>query len=278
MSDRLEARVDALFIYPIKACGAMGVAQLDITPAGLIAGDREWAVVDEKNEVTWQGAHPRLALVRPTRHGHGLQLSVPGGAVIEVPVADANAPCTVRMWNDSVKEMETFDAFDAGDAAALLLWRVTGAPLRLVRLGAQALARRGINPLHLVSVPSLGELNAQLASEGLAEAEALRFRPNLVLGAMTEPLLPFIEEQVTHVGGGADGGAWQMPVSAPCIRCVVPGVSPSSGELSEALPLAVAHLSGQRFPGGPSVFGVYAMPIPGTRIHSGDRLWLELNF
>lgn len=276
MSDRLEARVDALFIYPIKACGAMRVTQLDITAAGLIAGDREWAVIDDKGEVTWQGAHPRLALVRPALDGGVLRLTAPGETDVEV--ASAEGPCTVRMWNDSVKEMETFAAFDAGDAAAALMQQVTGAPLRLVRFGAQALARRGINPLHLVSLPSVDELNAHLAGEGIAEAEALRFRPNLVLGATAEPLLPFIEEQVTQVHGGEGEHSWQMPVSAPCIRCVVPGVSPSSGEVNEALPPAVAQLSGQRFPGEPSIFGVYAMPAPGTQIRAGDRLWLELNF
>jgi len=276
MPDRLEACVDALFIYPIKACGAMRVTQLDITPSGLIAGDREWAVIDEKNEVTWQGAHPRLALVRPTLEGGVLRLAAPGEAVVEVTAA--TEPRTVQMWNDSVKEMESFAGLDAGDAAAAMLQRVTGAPLRLVRFGALALARRGTNPLHLVSMPSLDELNAHLAGEGLAEAEALRFRPNLLLGAAAEPLLPFIEEQVTQVHGGEGERAWQMPVSAPCIRCVVPGVSPLSGEMNEDLPPAVAQLSGQRFPGGPSVFGVYATPAPGTRICSGDRLWLELNF
>ena len=276
MSDRLEARVDALFIYPVKACGAMRVTQLDITAAGLIAGDREWAVVDDKGEVTWQGAHPRLALVRPTLDGDVLRLTAPDGTVVEL--ASAEAPCTVQMWNDSVKEMETFAAFDAGVGAASLLQRVTGAPLRLVRFGAQALARRGANPLHLVSLPSLDELNAHLAGEGIAEAEVLRFRPNLVLGTSAEPLLPFIEEQVTQVHGSEGEHSWQMPVSAPCIRCVVPGVSPLSGEVTEALPPAVAQLSGQRFPGGPSVFGVYALPTPGTQIRAGDRLWLELNF
>ncbi len=121
-----------------------------------------------------------------------------------------------------------------------MLQRVTGAPLRLVRFGPEALARRGSNPLHLVSVPSLDELNAHLAGEGLAEAEALRFRPNLVIGVAAEPLLPFIEEQTTQVRGGEDEHAWQMTVSAPCIRCVVPGVNPSSGEMNQALPPAVA--------------------------------------
>jgi uncharacterized protein len=276
MSDCLEARVDALFIYPIKACGATRVTHLDIGATGLIAGDREWAVVDEKGEVTWQGAHPRLALVRPTLDGGVPQLTAPGEAVAEV--ASAAEPRAVQMWNDSVKVMETFTAFDAGDMAAALLQRATGAPLRLVRLGPQALARRGTNPLHLFSMASLDELNAHLAGEGLAEAEALRFRPNLLLGATTEPLLPFIEEQVTQIHGGEGGRAWQMPVSAPCIRCVVPGVSPQSGEMNADLPPAVAQLSGQRFPGGPSIFGVYASPTPGTRICVGDRLWLELSF
>jgi uncharacterized protein YcbX len=201
-----------------------------------------------------------------------LRASAPDDAPVELLVDGPER--TVKMWNDSVKEMESFSAFDAGDAAADLLRRVTGAPLRLVRFGPEALARRGVNPLHLVSAASLEELNLHLARAAVAPAEALRFRPNLVLGHVDEPLLPFIEEQLTQL----HADAWRMPVTAPCIRCVVPGVHPLTGEVSEALPPEVAVLSAQRLPGGPSCFGVYAAPPPHSRIVTGQQVGLELSF
>jgi uncharacterized protein YcbX len=274
MPDLHAARIDALFVYPIKAGGALRVNELEITAEGLIRGDREWAVIDEKNEVTWQGAHPRLARLQPMQAHGALQVAAPGEAAADVP-ADGPARL-VQLWNDSVKEMETFTAFDAGDAVAALLQRVTGSALRLVRFGPDALARRGVNPLHLVSTTSLDELNQHLSVDGLPPAEALRFRPNLVLGAADEPLLPFIEDQLACLHDAA--GAWRMPVSTLCVRCVVPGVDPQTGEVSAALPPAVAVLSAERFPGGPSCFGVYATPVPGTRIFAGGRVGLELAF
>lgn len=272
MSDLLAARIDALFLYPIKACGAMEVGELSIDGAGLIEGDREWAVIDAKDEVTWQGAHPRLARIQPMKAAGMFQVSAPNEAPLELP--PTGPARTVKMWNDSVKEMEAFTAFDAGDAAATLLQRVTGAPLRLVRFGPQALTRRGVNPLHLVSTASLDELNAHLALTSQVRAEAHRFRPNLVLGHLDEPLLPFIEEQLIQV----HGNGWRMPVTAPCIRCVVPGVHPLTGEVSETLPAEVAAVSAQRLPGGPSCFGVYAAPTPLSRIGAGQQVGLELSF
>lgn len=272
MSDLPVARIDALFIYPIKACAALKVGELSINGAGLIDGDREWAVVDEKDEVTWQGAHPRLACVQPMRSAGGLRMSVPGEVPVELPVGGPAR--RVKMWNDSVKQVESFTGFDAGDAAAALLRQVTGAPLRLVRFGPEALARRGVNPLHLVNAASIDELNLHLGGSAGIQAEALRFRPNLVLGHVDEPLLPFIEEQLVQVHG--DG--WRMPVTAPCIRCIVPGVHPTTGVVSEALPLEVAAVSAQRLPGGPSCFGVYAAPAPWSRISAGQRVGLELSF
>lgn len=264
MPDLLDSRVDALYIYPIKSCAAVPVDALQVNQAGLIAGDREWAVIDEKDEVTWQGAHPRLARIRPRLTADRLSIEADGEA--GVALAAGGQARTVRMWNDSLRAVETFGAFDAGDEAAALLQRVTGAPLRLVRFGPEALARHGLNALHLISTASLDELEPTVA--------ALRFRPNLVLGGSDEPLMPFIEEQVTHVHG--DG--WCMTVTLPCVRCVVPGVHPQTGEVDDTIPPAVAASSAQRFPGEPSRFGIYAAPTPGCRIAVGQLVGLELGF
>jgi hypothetical protein len=59
---------------------------------------------------------------------------------------------------------------------------------------------------------------------------------------------------------------------------VVPGVDPHTGAVFESLPPAVAAASAERFPGGPSCFGVYAVPTPGARIVAGSPVRLELAF
>jgi uncharacterized protein YcbX len=59
----LHAVVDALYIHPIKGCAGERVPALQFSAQGLIAGDRQWVVVNTDAQVVWQGSHPQLALV-----------------------------------------------------------------------------------------------------------------------------------------------------------------------------------------------------------------------
>ena len=77
----------ALYIHPIKACAALAVDELLLDASGRAFGDREWAVIDAQDAVTWQGSHPRLALVRPCLEGAGLRLHAPGHGDIATPAA-----------------------------------------------------------------------------------------------------------------------------------------------------------------------------------------------
>ncbi len=171
MHNTLRFHVDALFIYPIKACAGLRVARLEFLAQGMVAGDREWVVVDTQGEVVWQGSHPRLALVQPSLQAGSLVLTAPGEAQVTVPPPGGAAACEIRIWNDVDKCMETHTGFDAGPQAAQLLETVTQAKLRLVRLGAAAQSRPCVNPVHLVSQLSLSELNQHLMASGGVEAE-----------------------------------------------------------------------------------------------------------
>ncbi len=281
--DGVATRVQALFLYPIKACAGLPVSRLVADARGHITGDREWAIVDAQGEVTWQGAHPRLALVRPALHEGALRLSATGHAFLALQDPALGTPRTVRWWNDSTKRNEEHLVHDAGDDAAAWLQQVTGAPLRLVRFGPQALVRPGLNPLHLVSSASVTELCAQLggsmASPSAADAMVARLRPNVLLrGDPAQAWWPFLEERARRFHGTTGKRAWSMPVTGHCIRCVVPGVDPATGQMDDAVPQALAQLSAQRFPGGPSCFGVYAAPPPGETIGLHDVLHAELDF
>lgn len=144
MSDVLHAVADALYVYPVKACAGLRVDQLQFSEQGLIAGDREWVVVNaDSGEVVWQGSHPRLALVHPRVAPGWLHLSGPEGRALAVPHPPRGAACQVKIWNSSLQCNEAFDGIDAGDAACAWLQNITGTALRLVRLEAAALARCG---------------------------------------------------------------------------------------------------------------------------------------
>ena len=267
----LACAATALLVYPIKACAGVSVPELALDARGGAAGDREWAIVDAEGAVTWQGAHPRLALVRPRVTRAGLALGGPGADDIDVPPDAALAPCRIRIWNDLGTRHDTFDAADAGDAVAAWLERVVGAPLRLVRLGEAALAREGTNALHLVFTPSVAVLEAQWGA-----TDPRRFRANVVLEIPGGDGNEFIEESVAAL-------EWQgvtatrLEITAPCIRCVVPNVDPASARVDESFGDALTRLSQQRRPGA-TVFGIYARGAAGARLRVGDTARMVLAF
>ena len=275
----LACTATALFVYPVKACAAMAVDELALDERGAAVGDRGWAIVDAEGAVTWQGAHPRLALVRPRAQGATLLLESDGIDAIAAPDAARLAPCRVRIWNDATARHDTFDAADAGDAVAAWLARVCGAPLRLVKLGAQARARDGVNALHLVFAASAAAVDAALASAGLPGADPRRYRPNIVLAVPAgSDGIEFIEESLAALEWQHGATATRLQITAPCVRCVVPNVDPASARVDDAVLDTLARLSQQRRPGGATVFGVYARGPAGARLRVGDTARMELAF
>jgi len=265
----LACAATALFVYPVKACAGVPVQALELGPRGVV-GDRRWAVVDARGETTWQGAHPRLALVHPRVTPAGLRLESPGVAGIDVPADAAPAPCRVRMFNDLTAVHDTFDAADAGDAVAAWLEAVAGAPLRLVRLGEDALAREGINALHLVFSPSVAAVQARWG-----DTDARRFRPNIVLSMPEAAGNEFIEESLEALEWGQDG--LRLDITTPCVRCVVPNVDPASARVDSSFLDTLAQLSLQRRPGA-TVFGIYARGPVGATLRVGDTARMVLAF
>ena len=201
----LTCAASALYLYPIKACAGLAVPAFELDASGGAVGDRGWAIVNAAGEVTWQGAHPRLALVHPRLADARLRLGAPGVDDIETP--DELSACRVKIWNDLGARHDTFDAADAGDAVAAWLERVVGAPLRLVRLDAAARAREGTNALHLVFSASVAAVDAQLATQGVAPADPRRYRPNIVLSMRGGDGVEFIEESLEALEWHGSAGA-----------------------------------------------------------------------
>ncbi len=267
----LACSVAALAFYPIKACAGVPVQALELDARGGAAGDREWAIVNAQGEVTWQGAHARLALVHPRVTPAGLRLGAHGFEEIAVaPPAELTA-CNIRIWSDLHARHESFDAADAGDAVAAWLEEVVGAPLRLVRLGDAALAREGTNALHLVFSPSIAAVDALWGA-----TDPRRFRPNIVLTMAQADGNEFFEESLAALDWQGDA-ALHLQVTAPCVRCVVPNVDPASARVDDGFLDTLARLSRQRRPGG-TVFGIYARGPAGARLRVGDTAGMVLAF
>lgn len=273
MAADLRLHVAQLFVYPVKACAGVPVQRLSFDAAGGVAGDRQWAVVDEEGTVTWQGAVPRLALVRPHPVPGGLVLQAPGVPMLYVDASEGRG-CEVRLWNDALQVHELFPARQAhGDAAAWLM-QATGARLRLVQLGEAALRRDTLNPVHIVSARSLAALDERLRARGASPAAVQRFRPNVVIDG--DALEPFDEDLLRCMRWPAGGAALQ--VLEPCVRCVVVNVDPQTGETGHEPLALLGALGAARRPGAPVSFGVYARAAGRGTLEVGEPGQAELAF
>lgn len=267
----LTARISALWRYPVKSCAGEAVDELVLDNGGWPVGDREWGVVDAAGELTWMGAHPRLARVQAALRPDHLQLTT-AGAALAVPLTGGDE-VTARGWNGVRQDFDPLQAWDAGDAAADLLQSATGAALRLVRLSLPARRRPMLNALHLLGDGSLQAWREALtpALDRLTE----RARPNLVLTAEDgEPLTPFIEDLITE----AQVGALTLRRIGVCERCLMTTVDPATGEPQAAALEALTRLSQQRAPGAPVQFGVYVSASGAGPLRLGDRVSVALAF
>lgn len=263
--------IDALYVYPVKACAGVAVEHLVIDGEGGATGDRHWAIVNARGDVTWQGDHPRLALVHPQLTEDALVLTTPGMAPVRVSSQASLAPVHVTIWNERDRRAEVFDAEDAGNAAAAWLTRVTGALLRLVRLGEAARRRDTVNRLHLTTRASADAVDRHLAEAGEPPADPRRYRPNIVLRSDA----PAFEEDFLLAFEGPDG---RIEVTSPCVRCVVPNVDPSDASVSPRTLEALSALSAAHHPGKPTTFGVYGRAAAGKRFGVGDVFSSEIAF
>lgn len=279
MSDNsLTAIVDALYIYPIKACAGLRVPYVEFTEEGLTKGDREWVIVNDVSEVVWQGSHPQLALVRPHVSPGLLHLSGPAGYAMTLSDPPTGAVCHVKIWNNALQCNEEFEGIDAGDRVCKWLGQIAGSYLRLVRLTASDWVRATPARCHITSTISLAELHAALAEQNLPPAEMERFRPNIVIANGSMVLDPFIEDYCTAIRWLAATHAAEMVVRENCIRCIVPNVDPNDATVNHHILETVTRLSAQRHPGMPVYFGIYAQPRQTAQLQSGATLELMLRF
>jgi uncharacterized protein len=278
MSDAMQVIVNSLHIYPIKSCAGMRVAHLRFTDEGLIADDREWVVVNTDSEVTWQGSHPKLALVKPIILSGTLRLTAVGHQPIDIAQHPAKPTCQIKIWNDTTKMNDVLDGVDGGDQAAAFLQAVTGANLRLVRLSAAAASRDTANRCHIVSASSMNELNSALKNRGSPAVDIYRFRPNVVVSSLDETLEPFLEEAITELCWADEGREGKLSTKELCIRCVMPNVDPVTADVSEETLQTVTALSAARHQGKPVYFGTYANIMQASVLREGTVLKAALNF
>lgn len=241
----VSAVIAELWVYPVKSCAGVSLAQASLTDTGLDL-DRAWMVVDARGDFLTQRELPRMALIQPTLKTYEMVLKAPGMLALHVALDAVEAAVRVRVWGDEVA------AFDMGAVAAQWFSDFLGTPARLVRFdpderrlsdlqwtgGVEAFNQFSDGFAALVlGQPSLDQFNQKLQASGTPGVTMARFRPNIVLGSTpgADALLPHDEDRLEVLDIRTDAGAVQLRLVKPCPRCPIPNVDPATGLSSPAV-------------------------------------------
>ncbi|KAF5385103.1 hypothetical protein D9615_001042 [Tricholomella constricta] len=260
------------------SCRGTYVQSVKYTPQGL-ENDRKWCIIDAStNTVITAREAPRMVLISPrieadpaSPHGGALVIAFPSDAPagctdFRVPLHPS--PETLQGW-DIIDKIgifhQTVDGYvgqilsPSSASASDILSLYFGKPVHLVYKGPRARevdtthafpelkatsVFQDMYPVLVLSKESMGEvereLRGRIGQQGIAEAwreapvELRRFRPNIVF----EGGGPFAEDNWEEVTIGRPDAPLITLVSK-CARCLLPNVSPDTGERDKAVPYKV---------------------------------------
>ena len=220
----MVAHVSALYVYPIKACRGIRVAEAVVAARGFEA-DRRWMIVDAQGTCVTQREVARLSQVSTALDNERIFVSAQGFSPLAIPRAHHAPPRRVRVWRDELL------ACPHPEGSAWFS-EFLGAPHELVHMADSE--HRAVDPERsragdivsfadgypflLISEASLADLNARLAQPITMD----RFRPSIVV-TDTEP---FAEDQFTNVRLGA----LSFRGVKRCDRCSVTTIDPVTGK------------------------------------------------
>jgi len=264
--------IEAIWRYPVKSALGEALSSVRLGREGP-EGDRAWACLSADGSVV-SAKHPRrwgkLLQVSAAWRGSGaaaeVVLQVPGSAPLVAGSAEADR--ALSAWLGDAVRLTNVVPADARlhrlwplEPGMIPAWAVDAAP------GGEAVtavpgARPGgrfvdFGALHVVTAAGLRHLEDQ----GL-NADARRFRPNLVLSLDREPA----DGDIINLAGGVS-----LRCLTPTPRCAIPGAA--QGELAPAPELLRAlgreplDLPGR---GRAAAFGFYAEVLAGGTIAVGD--------
>lgn len=276
-------QIAELFVYPVKSCRGIKLAEARVAPRGFLH-DREFLVVDEKDSFLTQRNAPELARVELAFEADKvLRLNFAGTGDLRVALENGEtqsgtrAPRKVTIFHDEVL------ADDVGDDAAEWFSAVLGRPCRLMRIGPtytrQAPAakieeqyrftiRTEISftdafPTLLIAEESLADLNRRLSEPRPMN----RFRPNIVVRGCE----PYSENSWKTVRAGDV----LFRCATSCARCVITTIDQDKGQRDGTEPLRTLATYRRTPDGSGVIFGEYLIHSGVGIIREGQELWVE---
>jgi uncharacterized protein len=279
----MKAFVSELTLYPIKGCQGIALTEALALHEGLavqlangeLLHDRQFMVVDSQGQFITQREAPLMATIGVNIDAEGLILSSPGHASIQVPiVSNLRRARGVVVWNFSGSGL------DVGLSAMAWLTKVLQRPAALVQFDravprsckeVSGLASKtyfadsfGYLMLGKASVADLEQRMREHYQDASFTLPTNRFRANILLDdidAYEEDLIKTIDfEDLT------------LEVVSKCVRCNVPGVDQSNGEVQLEQPTQVLDTYRLDQGLGGSTIGVNAILLSKPTVESASRM------
>ncbi|KAF8793675.1 mitochondrial amidoxime reducing component 2-like isoform X2 [Argiope bruennichi] len=259
--------VSKLYFFPVKGLKGIEVntgkcTELGFEVNGLL--DRSFMLIDNEGVLMSQKKGPTLALLDVQIDGKTLTITTPSGEKLNVEIKDSPGandkivPC--RIVHDITK------AVDCGNEAASFFQSYLNTPgVRLVRYFPKLIKReykpkgtgkpfelelRKDNPhlsfqnytaFHLVSKPSVEDLNSKLQNKTVSEQN---FRPNILV----DDCKPYAEDSWNYIKFSSGSIICNLTLFK---RCLITTNDPNTGVLHVKEPLAT--LKKYRIPSEPEV-------------------------
>ena len=234
MSAYMSISVSRLFVYPVKSCRGLALADAEVTRLG-IRYDRQWMVVDERGRFVAQRGNGSgvgirtMCLIGTAIQNGTLTLSAPGMPTLSLPLAGQTGPqLPVQVW-----QSHTFGVDQGDDVARWVtaflsqerpgtyrVVRMDDAETRRAKNGDSTLAFADGYPFLVLSEASLADLNSRLA----VPLPIDRFRPNIVIDgcqAYAEDAWDRLEVNDIVLHG-----------MTTCLRCAITTTDQATGERS----------------------------------------------
>ncbi|MGW4956788.1 MOSC domain-containing protein [Nonomuraea sp. NPDC004186] len=250
--------LEAVRRYPVKSMLGEELTESEVTERGL-AGDRTRAVLDVATGKIASAKNPRLWRGLLTIEGAGVPGDEELSTLLGREVRLIDVPPEGAVFERSVPERVLAEGIEAE------------VPHTVGTLGGASPAGTFFDfaPIHLITTSAIARIGA-LGPRGTVEA--LRYRPNLVIGTEAEG---FVENdwvgRELRIG---DEVVLAVIVASP--RCAVPTLEHGSlGRDADALRTVARHNRVPVFDMGPQpCAGVYARVVRPGRVRKGDRVRL----